>query len=210
MEVQVYNIVECAKCVIIYNHLILTDFNNMFTLSKRKGKLRTQVRKASCGDFLLFVFVLFSFVIVCLVWLNSASMSVRIRQPEWGDLMIVNIWNTSIPVTWYVNRSRDLDLEGLVKKQIIFSTFSQRVPQQMVGGGGALRNYTTGVAPRSRGDKVHMRHCSRTNNRQYGQIEQRGGDREWRTKPWDVVTLAGNKLREDRRLGLFWYRVGPR
>lgn len=58
-------------------------------------------------------------------------------------------------MTSYTNYSHDLDLEGIVKKQIIFSAFSQRVSQQMVGG-GALRNYTTGVTPQSRGDKVHI------------------------------------------------------
>lgn len=57
-------------------------------------------------------------------------------------------------MTSCTNHSHDLDLEGIVKKEIIFSAFSQRVSQQMVGG--ALRNYTTGVTPQSRGDKVHI------------------------------------------------------
>lgn len=46
----------------------------------------------------------------------------------------------------------------------------------------ALGNYTTGVRPLSRGDKVHMRHCSRTNNWQYGLLNEGGGDGERRTR----------------------------
>lgn len=56
-------------------------------------------------------------------------------------------------MTSYTNHSHDLDLDSKEANNI-FSLFSACVTTD--GGGGALRNYTTGVTPQSRGDKVHI------------------------------------------------------